>query len=144
MPKNKGKGGKKFKRRKNINESVSRELIFRENNQLYGIVTKILGDSRMLVYCSDEKTRNGRVRGKMRKRQFVSQGNLVLVSLRDFQEGKVDIVHKYNDSEAKKLVQYEEITLKFMNISTRTNNTSGYVPGNDDDEDDNPFIFDLI
>ena len=35
--------------------------------------------------------------------------DIVLVSLRDFQQGKGDIIHKYNDSESKKLQKMGEL-----------------------------------
>ena len=41
--------------------------------------------------------------GKMRKRVWVMVGDIVLVSLRDFQDAKGDIILKYNSDEAKNL-----------------------------------------
>ena len=41
--------------------------------------------------------------GKMRKRVFVNQGELILVSLRDWQDSKCDIIDKYNDNDHSKI-----------------------------------------
>ena len=51
MPKNKGKGGKKFKRGKHENIS-KREMIFKEENegQAYAVVDKMLGNGRVSLY----------------------------------------------------------------------------------------------
>ena len=45
----------------------------------------------------------------MRKRVYVSIGDYVMVSLRDFQDDKCDIIHKYNDQEVKSLRKFGEI-----------------------------------
>ena len=37
------------------------------------------------------------IRGKMRKRVWINVGNFVLITDREFEKGKVDIVHKYSD-----------------------------------------------
>lgn len=42
----------------------------------------------------------------MRKKVWVMVGDIVLVSLRDFQDEKADIILKYNSDEAKNLKQY--------------------------------------
>jgi len=42
----------------------------------------------------------GHIRGSMRKKVWVSTGDIVLVSLRDFQDEKCDINHKYNADES--------------------------------------------
>ena len=39
----------------------------------------------------------------MRKRKFVNQNDIVLVSLRDFQDSKCDIIDVYDDSQAQSL-----------------------------------------
>ncbi|KAF8819923.1 putative eukaryotic initiation factor-1A [Cardiosporidium cionae] len=48
-------------------------------------------------------------RGKMRKRVWVNSGDIVLVSLRDFQDGKGDVVAKYTADEARSLKAYGEL-----------------------------------
>ena len=45
----------------------------------------------------------------MRKRVFVNQNNLVLVSLREWQDDKCDIIEKYNDSDVRQLKQQKLI-----------------------------------
>lgn len=119
MPKNKGKGGKKFKRFKHDNEN-KRPLVLKEEGQCYAKVTKMLGNGRLMADCYIEKKdksiedmemRNIMcvIRGSMRKRVWVNLGDIVLVSIRDFQEDKADIVYKYEIDEIPKLIQENEL-----------------------------------
>jgi len=102
MPKNKGKGGKNRRRGKNQGE-IKRELITKGNGQEYAQVIRMLGNGRLEAYCFDGKKRLCHIRGKMRKRVWVNQGDIILVGLRDFQDGKADVVLKYNADEARAL-----------------------------------------
>merc|ERR1719229_1609482 len=53
--------------------------------------------------CLDGMERIGKIRGKMRHRQRIRPGDWVLVSLRDFQDKKCDIILKYADDEVRNL-----------------------------------------
>eukprot|EP01120_Amphizonella_sp_Union-15-10_P006921 TRINITY_DN2290_c0_g1_i1.p1 TRINITY_DN2290_c0_g1~~TRINITY_DN2290_c0_g1_i1.p1 ORF type:complete len:184 (-),score=60.50 TRINITY_DN2290_c0_g1_i1:49-600(-) len=99
MPKNKGKGGKNRRRGKNQGE-IKRELQTKGEGQEYGQVLRMLGNGRLEAYCFDGKKRLCHIRGKMRKRMWVNQGDIILIGLRDFQDGKADVVLKYNGDEA--------------------------------------------
>lgn len=79
MPKNKGKGGKNRRRGKNENESEKRELLFKEDEQEYAQVTKMLGNGRLEAMCFDGVKRLCHIRGKLRKKVswFESCENLV-------------------------------------------------------------------
>ena len=98
MPKNKGKGGKNRRRGKNENEETKRQLEFKEPGQEYSQVVRMLGNGRCECYCFDGVTRLGHIRyvsqrtdlherlsmmlfhrGKMRKKVWVSAGDIVLV-----------------------------------------------------------------
>lgn len=68
MPKNKGKGGKNRRRGKNENESEKRELVFKEDEQEYAQVTKMLGNGRLEAMCFDGVKRLCHIRGKLRKK----------------------------------------------------------------------------
>ncbi|POY75902.1 hypothetical protein BMF94_0985 [Rhodotorula taiwanensis] len=109
MPKNKGKGGKNRRRGKNENEGDKRELVFKEEGQEYAQVLKMLGNGRVEAMCFDGEKRLGHIRGKMRKKVWINQGDIILLSLRDFQDGKADVIQKYSSDEARKLKQYGEL-----------------------------------
>lgn len=104
MPNN--KGGKKYKRNKNVIQE-NKNTRFKDENesQEYALITKALGNCRFEVMCFDGKSRLATMCGKMRKRVFVNQDELVLVSLRDWQDSKCDIIDKYNQNDIQKLKQ---------------------------------------
>ena len=75
---------------------IRRRMTLPQANDVLGIVTKNLGNTRMRVNCQDGFRRVCRVRGKMKKRNWVREGDIVLVSPWDFQsEVKGDIIFRY-------------------------------------------------
>ncbi|KAK2195219.1 bifunctional Translation initiation factor 1A (eIF-1A) [Babesia duncani] len=131
MPKNKGKGGKNRRRGKNDNEGEKRELVFKMEEQEYAQVLRMLGNGRLEAYCFDGNRRLCHIRGKMRKRVWVNAGDIILVSLRDYQDNKADVIAKYTPDEARSLKAYGELP-----ESTKINETDMY-----DDEGDGCIDF---
>ncbi|GAA5995612.1 translation initiation complex factor eIF1A [Rhodotorula paludigena] len=103
------KGGKNRRRGKNENEGDKRELVFKEEGQEYAQVQKMLGNGRVEAMCFDGEKRLAHIRGKMRKKVWINQGDIILLSLRDFQDDKADVIQKYSADEARKLKQYGEL-----------------------------------
>lgn len=120
MPKNKGKGGKNRRRGKNENESDKRELVFKEDGQEYAQVVKMLGNGRLEAYCFDGVTRLCHIRGKLRKKVWINQGDIILIGLRDYQDTKADVILRYNPDEARNLKAYGELpeTAKLVDTGT--------------------------
>ena len=115
MPPGNKKGGKKHKRNKNYaNENKS--LRIKEKDQEYAKVKRCKGNCRFDVDCCDGKERAAILCGSMRKRKFINQGDLVLVSIRDWQDGVCDIIDVYDESQAKKLKQEKHIPDSFRLI----------------------------
>ena len=50
-------------KRKVLNESALKEIRLAEEGELYGRVIKLLGSDQVLVKCTDDTTRRGRIRG---------------------------------------------------------------------------------
>lgn len=113
MPKGNQKGGKKHKRNKNYNEE-SRSLRIKETGQEYAKVTKCKGNCRFDVSCCDGKQRGAILCGAMRKRKFINQGDLVLVSIREWQDDICDIIDSYDQNQAKKLKQDKHLPDTFL------------------------------
>ena len=105
----------------------------------YAQVVRMLGNGRLEAYCFDGVTRLGHIRGKMRKKVWVGAGDIILVSLREYQDGKVDIIHKYNADEARSLKAYGELP-----DNARINETAVDMAMEGDGEDDIGFDFDDI
>ena len=118
MPNN--KGGKKYKRNKNLIQE-NKNVRYKDDDecQEYAQITKALGNCRFEVLCFDGKTRLATMCGKMRKRVFVNQNNLVLVSLREWQDSKCDIIDKYNDSDVQKFKQ-KKLIPDFIKLEDKT------------------------
>ncbi|CAI7615895.1 Eukaryotic translation initiation factor eIF-1A subunit [Penicillium manginii] len=109
MPKNKGKGGKNRRRGKNENDNEKRELVFKEEGQEYAQVVKMLGNGRLEALCFDGEKRLAHIRGKLRKKVWINQGDIILLSLRDYQDEKGDVIMKYTSDEARSLKAYGEL-----------------------------------
>merc|ERR1712139_82972 len=105
--------GKAKRARGGVSSERKRELIFKEDGQEYGQVQRMLGNGRCEVMCFDGTKRLCHICGKMRKKVWVSQGDIVLVSLRDFQDEKGDIILKYQPDEARNLKTYGELPDNF-------------------------------
>lgn len=103
MPKNNGKGGKSKRRGNNNAEVVKRELLLKEEGQEYAQVKKILGNCRVEAFCFDGKTRLAHIRGKFKRKVWISRDDIILVGLRDFEDGKCDVIHRYDSDEARRL-----------------------------------------
>ncbi len=92
-----------------MGDKTARELVFKDVDQEYGQITKNFGGGRLEVYCFDGKKRIAHIRGKLMKRDWMTIGDIVLVSLRGFEDDKADVIMKYTEDEARKLKGFKEI-----------------------------------
>ncbi len=67
--------------------------------EVLGVLDQRLGASRMYVRCFDGKTRICRIPGRMKRRLWVREDDIVLVEPWEYGEGKGDIVFKYRQVE---------------------------------------------
>jgi len=81
----------------------------KEPGQEYARVVRMLGNGRLEGACFDGKTRLCHIRGKMIKKVWVVQGDIILVGLRDYEDAKADVILKYRADEARKLKQQGHI-----------------------------------
>jgi initiation factor 1A len=102
-------GGNKHKKGKNYNTS-SRELGISDNEStFYGLVQKPLGGGHFAVHCNDSEDRIATLRGSLQRNTRIAAGDLVLISLREFEKPKpgskqhCDIVVKYSSHEITQL-----------------------------------------
>lgn len=137
MPKNNGKGGKYYKKIKH-EENNNRELIFKEEEQEYAIVEKILGGCKFDVKTIDGKIWRCSIRGKMVKKDWVSRNDIVLISLREYQKDNIaDIIHKYNPNEVRQLKKYGHLPENF------TANNDGETQEDVDSDDEGNVTFEI-
>ena len=99
---------------------------------MFALAEEILGGRRVTVLCADGETRMARIPGKMRRRQWVREGDLIIVWPWDFQDSKADVKHRYTKTQAmylsRKQVLPEVVDMFGMNDRV-----------DDDDDDDDLF-----
>jgi translation initiation factor 1A len=69
-------------------------------NEMFALAQQLLGGRRVTVLCEDGETRMARIPGKMRRRQWVREGDLIIVWPWDFQDSKADVKHRYTKTQA--------------------------------------------
>ena len=92
---------KKMGKRKITNEGNLESMVLPSSNDVLGIAVKMLGAERIMVKCQDGKERLCRVRGKLKRRVWIREGDIVLVSPWDFQaETRGDIFWRYRKNQS--------------------------------------------
>jgi translation initiation factor 1A len=88
-------------KRKVISEEEISNMVLPVANDVLGIAVKLLGFDRVLVKCQDGHERLCRIRGKMKRRVWIREGDVVLVSPWDFQSDKRgDVIWRYTKAQA--------------------------------------------
>ena len=130
-------GGKKYKKGKK-SDSTIRPITLKEDAQYYARVNKLLGGDRVLATIeTTKKPVMCHVRGAMKKKkQWVNPNDIVLITERDFQAGKYDIIVKYSQDEVRELRRLGHINgTSFDNDDDKKYSYIKFV-GDDDDKDD--------
>lgn len=102
----------------------------------------MLGNGRLEALCFDGEKRLAHIRGKLRKKVcvhsplclmphtdthllqvWINQGDIILLSLRDYQDEKGDVILKYTADEARSLKAYGELP-----ENAKINETDTYGP----------------
>lgn len=89
----------------------------------------MLGNGRLEAMCFDGVKRLCHIRGKLRKKVWINQGDIILIGLRDYQDSKADVILKYTPDEARNLKTYGEFP-----ESVRINETVTFVENDMDDD----------
>lgn len=64
-------------------------------NEIFARADLMLGAYHIRVRCFDGITRTGRIRGKIKKRLWIREGDLLIVIPWSFQDEKCDIYYRY-------------------------------------------------
>ena len=113
-------------------------------NEMFALAEQILGGRRVTVLCADGETRMARIPGKMRRRQWVRDGDLIIVWPWDFQDAKADVKHLYTKTQAmylsRKGVLPPDVDIFGMNAAVDEDDEHDDLFGTmDDDEEDDLF-----
>jgi translation initiation factor 1A len=91
-------------KKKVLSEGELSQMVYPSAGDVLGVVVKLLGFDRILVKCQDGHERLCRIRGKMKRRVWIRDGDVVLVSPWDFQSDKRgDVVWRYTHAQAETL-----------------------------------------
>ena len=99
-------------KKKVLSEQELNRLVLPSANDILGVAVKLLGFDRVQVKCQDGHERLCRIRGKMKRRVWIREGDIVLVSPWDFQSDKRgDLIWRYTRSQAEQLRRERHITI---------------------------------
>jgi translation initiation factor 1A len=95
------------------NEGNIDGMVLPSPNDVLGIAVKMLGAERIMVKCQDGNERLCRIRGKLKKRVWIREGDIVLVSPWDFQtETRGDIFWRYRKNQSDWLRNHNYLTVQ--------------------------------
>ena len=72
----------------------------RKINEMFAIADQILRGRRVKAVCEDGESRLARIPGKMRRRQWVREGDLIVVQPWDFQDEKANVCMRYTKTQS--------------------------------------------
>ena len=71
-----------------------------KNNEVLGIVEQRVGGSRMLVRCFDSKVRNCRIPGRLKRKLWIRENDVVIVEPWEYSgDEKGDVIYKYTPTQ---------------------------------------------
>lgn len=89
-----------LERQEQMQQEITRIMLPR-GNQTFGIIEQRLGGSRMRVRCLDSKTRICRIPGRLTRKLWVRDNDVVIVQPWEYGgNGKGDIIYKYSPTQA--------------------------------------------
>jgi initiation factor 1A len=134
----------KNSKQRNTRDNRKREMVYPDDDgQEYAIVQSMLGNGRAKVVCENKSTPIGRICGSMRNHRaktIIESGDLVLISSREYDKTKVDIIHKYTNDETHFLISNEYLT----EYLTRVYNTKHDINFTNDNAPDTTVNEDYI
>ena len=87
----------------------------REKGEMLSFADQLLGASKIRVVCADGQTRLGRIPGKLRRRMWIREGDLLIVVPWEFQDEKANVVWRYTKTQSTYLSRQGRIP-KVVNI----------------------------
>ena len=102
------------KKPSNNNEEVNIRvtLPYKPKGEMFAVAETFQGGSRLQLICEDGERRMGRIPGKLRRRMWVRENDLLIVVPWSFQDSKADVKFRYTPTQTanlKKLGKIPEI-----------------------------------
>jgi len=100
--KSKGKYGKKGSNQ--VDETNLRvTLPYKPKGEMFAVAETFQGGSRLQLICEDGERRMGRIPGKLRRRMWVRENDLLIVVPWSFQDSKADVKFRYTPTQTSNL-----------------------------------------
>lgn len=88
-------------KKKVVSETDFQNMVLPATTDVLGVAVKMMGFDRIIVKCQDGHERMCRIRGKIKRRVWIREGDIVLVSPWDFQsDTRGDIIWRYTRGQA--------------------------------------------
>lgn len=134
-----GKGGKSFKagNSKGNMQNQKRDLVYADtaSGEDYAQCRKALGNLRLELQLANGKKVIGVIRGVMARKIYITVGDVVLISKREFNENDVvDVIHRYMPTQVRQLVKENVIPRDFRATQERTASHGDYLFVNDEED----------
>jgi translation initiation factor 1A len=72
----------------------------RKVNEMFAIADQMLGGRRVRAICEDGEVRIARIPGKMRRRQWVREEDLIVVQPWEYQDDRANVITRYSKTQA--------------------------------------------
>ena len=101
--KNKNKNKKNKKNTPQPTENIRVTLPYKPKGEMFAVAETFQGGSRLQLICEDGKRRMGRIPGKLRRRMWVRENDLLIVVPWSFQDTKADVKFRYTPTQTSNL-----------------------------------------
>ena len=101
--KNKSKNKKNKKNTPHPTENIRVTLPYKPKGEMFAVAETFQGGSRLQLICEDGKRRMGRIPGKLRRRMWVRENDLLIVVPWSFQDTKADVKFRYTPTQTSNL-----------------------------------------
>ena len=119
MPRSNTTGGKfhkKGKKHRGVITNTDNKIEYAGANQVYALVKKKIGGSRLVLECSDGKERSGIIPGKFFKKIWMNVGDILLCELNTGGDDSMCYInHKYTSKDATILKSQGKIEFEIVN-----------------------------
>ena len=113
----------------------------RKVNEMFAIADQMLGGRRVRAICEDGEVRIARIPGKMRRRQWVREEDLIVVQPWEYQDDRANVISRYSKTQAMYLSRKGQLP-SIVDVFGTTEDPveigddSGIFGSDDDDTDD--------
>ena len=111
IPKKKKVKGKKGKKNHYQPDEANLrvKLPYRPKGEIFAVAETFQGGSRLQLICEDGERRMGRIPGKLRRRMWVRENDLLIVVPWSFQDSKADVRFRYTPTQTSNLKRLGKI-----------------------------------